>query len=64
MPDELARRLILAFSNQGDAVLDPMCGSGTVPVVAAKNGREFIGIDISPEYCDIAHERLEQECSL
>ncbi|MDD9818544.1 MAG: site-specific DNA-methyltransferase [Gammaproteobacteria bacterium] len=62
-PDKLAEDLILCFSDAGDLVLDPMCGSGTTCVMAAKNGREYIGMDISPEYCSIAGERLEKELS-
>jgi len=35
-----------------------MCGSGTTLVEARRNGRQFIGIDIVPEYCQIARQRL------
>jgi len=41
-------------------VLDPFCGSGTALVVAKKLGRNFIGIDIKPEYCEMARKRLEK----
>jgi len=57
-PDKLAEDLILAFSNPGDIVLDPMCGSGTTCVMAARNQRRYIGIDIAEEYCDISRERI------
>jgi len=40
-------------------VLDPFMGSGTVALVAERLGRDFIGIEISPEYCRIAERRLE-----
>lgn len=60
-PDALARDLILAMSSPGDVVCDPFMGSGTVPVVAAQEGRRFIGNDISPEYVDIARIRLASE---
>ncbi len=40
-------------------VLDPFCGSGTVGVVALRAGRDFIGIDLSPEYIEIARRRIE-----
>lgn len=56
-PCELARDHIKSWSNEGDIVLDPMCGSGTTCKVAKELGRNFIGIDISQEYCDIAKKR-------
>jgi len=57
-PCELARDHIYSWSNEGDLVLDPMCGSGTTCKVARQLGRNFIGIDISDEYCRIAKQRL------
>lgn len=60
-PDRLARDIILAFSQPGDLVLDPMCGSGTTCVAAYKEGRRFIGIDINPAYIEIAEKRLAVE---
>jgi site-specific DNA-methyltransferase (adenine-specific) len=60
-PDKLAGDLILCFSEPNDLVLDPMCGSGTTCVAAKQNGRQFIGIEISEEYCKIAHKRIEGE---
>jgi len=45
-------------SDPGDIILDPFCGSGTTCVAAKMLGRHYIGIDISPEYCEIARERL------
>ena len=62
-PDKLAEDLILCFSNPGDMVLDPMCGSGTTCVMAVKNRRRTIGIEISEDYCAIATERIENENS-
>ena len=61
MPDALARDLILCFSSIGDIILDPVCGSGTTCCVAANLGRQFIGIEISEQYCSIARQRLAQE---
>ncbi len=60
-PDELAEDHILSWSNEGDLVLDPMCGSGTTCKMAIKNNRHSIGIDISEEYCDIANEQVGVE---
>ncbi len=57
-PEKLALDHIVSWSNPGDLVLDPMCGSGTTGKMALMNDREFIGIDISPEYIEIARERL------
>jgi site-specific DNA-methyltransferase (adenine-specific) len=57
-PCELARDHISSWSNEGDIVLDPMCGSGTTCKAALQLGRSYIGIDISHEYCKIAKDRL------
>jgi|TARA_Y100000310_G_scaffold327767_1_gene394642 site-specific DNA-methyltransferase (adenine-specific) len=58
-PEKLAEDHILSWTNQGDLVFDPMCGSGTTCKMAKKNNRHFIGMDISKEYCEIAKERLK-----
>ena len=60
-PDALARDIILCFTRAGDLVLDPMCGSGTTCVAAARCGREYLGADISETYCRIAEERIRRE---
>lgn len=57
-PERLAQDHILSWTNEGDLVFDPMCGSGTTPKMAAMNGREFLGLDISAEYVKIAEQRL------
>lgn len=62
-PEDLANDHILTWSNEGDLVFDPMCGSGTTLKMAKKNKRNYIGIDLSEEYCDIARERLRNETS-
>ena len=59
-PEALARDHILTWSNEGDLVLDPFSGSGTTAKMAKLMGRQFIGIEINPEYCEIAAERLRQ----
>ena len=59
-PEQLALDHILSWSNPGDLVLDPMCGSGTTGKMAALQARHFIGIDISAEYIEIATQRLQQ----
>jgi len=60
-PEQLAKDHILSWSNEGDLVLDPMCGSGTTCKMAKYNGRNYIGMDCSEEYCKIARTRLSQE---
>jgi len=60
-PEQLAQDHIISWSNEGDIVLDPMCGSGTTCKMAWLNNRKFIGIDISEEYInDICKPRLKQ----
>ena len=39
-------------------VLDPFCGSGTTGVVALRHGRSFIGIELNPEYIELARKRI------
>lgn len=60
-PDRLADDLIHCFSRPGDLVLDPMCGSGTTCVMAAKSKRRYLGIEINAEYHRIATRRMEEE---
>lgn len=57
-PPELIRPCILAGSRVGGIVLDPFFGSGTTGQVALEESREFIGIEINPEYIKIAEKRL------
>jgi len=60
-PEKLVQDHVASWSNPGDVVFDPMCGSGTTCKVARLNKRDFIGIDISPEYCKIAEDRSKQK---
>jgi hypothetical protein len=60
-PDRLADDLIHCFSKPGDLVFDPMCGSGTTCVMAAKAKRDYLGIEINPEYHSIAMKRIQAE---
>jgi len=48
---------ILTYKN--DLVLDPFCGSGTTPVAAVISGRQWIGIELSPNYCEVAKKRIK-----
>jgi DNA modification methylase len=58
-PCQLVRDHVESWTNVGDLVFDPMCGSGTTPRVAAELGRDYIGIDISHEYVEIAKNRIK-----
>ena len=59
-PEKLAEDHILSWSNEGDIVLDPFMGSGTTCKMAKKNGRKYIGIDASEEYCALAKSIIEK----
>jgi DNA modification methylase len=59
-PEELAERLVRMFSFVGDTVLDPFAGTGTTTVAAAKWGRNSIGVEIDPHYCELAERRIRQ----
>lgn len=57
-PHELAERCVLAFSNEGESVLDPFVGAGTSAIAAIKAGRKAIGIDRSLEYITLTQSRI------
>ena len=59
-PTSLVRPCVLAGSPPGGCVLDPFFGTGTVGEVAAEEGRDWIGIEINEEYCEIAENRTAQ----
>jgi tRNA G10 N-methylase Trm11 len=63
-PNKLAEDLIRCFSVPEDVILDPFLGSGTTAVMASRYGRQFVGIDISEEYAEIARERLRIETTI
>lgn len=58
-PEKLAEDHILSWSNEGDLIFDPMCGSGTTLKMAKKNHRSYIGCDVSEEYVEIAKRRVD-----
>lgn len=60
-PEGLYERMILASSNPGDLVVDPFAGSGTALRVCQQTRRSCIGIEINPEYVEMAKERLAEE---
>ena len=63
-PLRLWKQLIEICSFEGETVFDPFIGSGTTAVACKHLKRNFIGIEISPEYCKIAEERLRQDIML
>jgi DNA modification methylase len=58
-PEDLIKPCVLAGSKEGDTILDPFCGAGTTGLVAAKHGRDFIGIELNPEYAEMGVRRIE-----
>lgn len=60
-PLELAERLIRMFSFVGDTVFDPFMGTATTNVAAAKWGRNSIGVEVDPQYFEMAAKRIENE---
>lgn len=59
-PEGLYERMVLASSDIGDKILDPFVGSGTLLRVCQQTDRNGIGIDINPEYIEMANERLAE----
>jgi site-specific DNA-methyltransferase (adenine-specific) len=59
-PEGLPEWFIKLFTETGDTVLDPFAGSGTTLIVAEKMGRKAVGIEISPEYCQLIESRLAE----
>ena len=59
-PELLAQDHILSWSNEGDTIFDPFMGSGTTAKMALLNNRNYIGFELSEEYCKIAEERIRK----
>lgn len=57
-PRELVARCLIAGSRNGSRILDPFFGSGTVGDVCQTFGRDFVGVELNPEYVEIAQRRL------
>ena len=58
-PLALATDHVKTWSNPGELVLDPFVGSGQTVIAADELGRNWLGMDLSAEYCDLARERVE-----
>jgi len=59
-PEKIALNHIIAWSNEGDLVYDPFMGSGTTAKMSILNNRNYIGSEISKEYCEIAEGRVNE----
>ncbi|MBY4710101.1 DNA-methyltransferase [Burkholderia cepacia] len=57
-PDKLIDPCVVAGSPPNGVVIDPFFGAGTAGLVALNRGRKFVGIDLNPDYCQIARNRL------
>jgi DNA modification methylase len=64
MPWDLVEPCVLAGSRPGDTVLDPFTGSGTVGMVARRHGRSFVGVELNPEYAEMARARITGDMPL
>jgi site-specific DNA-methyltransferase (adenine-specific) len=63
-PIELPTRIIKMLSEPGDVILDCFLGSGTTAIAALMEQRNFIGIELNPEYVELAKKRIHQETGL
>jgi site-specific DNA-methyltransferase (adenine-specific) len=52
------------WTERGEVVLDPFCGSGTIPLAAERMQRVGVGIELSPQYCAIADRRIAEDAPL
>jgi len=60
-PEDLLTWIIADYSNENDLILDPFIGSGTTAVACIRTNRNFIGMEISPKYCEIGNKRIGYE---
>lgn len=59
MPEAVVEPCVMASSRPDDLVLDPFTGSGTVGVVALRHSRNFVGVELNPDYAEIARNRIK-----
>jgi len=63
-PPELILPCVLAGSKPDDLILDPFSGSGTTGVVAMSQGRDYLGLELNPEYASMSEKRLLDACGM
>lgn len=63
-PPALIEPCILAGSREGDTVLDPFSGSGTTGMVALRHGRNYVGLELNPDYAELSRERISEDCGM
>lgn len=59
-PEVLAERVVRLYSPLGGLVIDPFLGSGTTTAVAKRLGRTWLGIELDPEFADVARKRTSE----
>jgi site-specific DNA-methyltransferase (adenine-specific) len=59
-PLYIIQELIKLLTQEGDFVLDPFCGSGTTCIAARNLSRKYLGIEINPDYVNLANNRMEE----
>lgn len=62
-PEKLVEKCILSGSKEHDTILDPFCGRGTTGIVALKNNRNFIGIELNQDYYNLSLKNLQKIAS-
>lgn len=63
-PPKLVEPCVLAGAPEGGMVLDPFAGAGTTGIVAARHGRSFVGVELNPEYAEMARRRIRDDAPL
>lgn len=58
LPPDFCERFLTSFTIEGGWILDPFCGSGSIPLAAAATGRRYTGIEQRQEYVELARKRL------
>jgi site-specific DNA-methyltransferase (adenine-specific) len=63
-PVDLMHQIVRKCTDPGQLVLDPFCGSGTTGVACLREGRRFLGVELSPDYAAIARRRIREDAPL